>query len=178
VTLDELAARCGDAIPTATGYQTYCPAHADTNRSLSLGIGREDRLLVHCHAGCSLPNVLKSLGISVVALFPPHLRGKEGKRPEKDGTLGNEKPGWAAGLTAAEAALVGEERRFVQRLGPFRDWYRALDEARSFDGAAADLRRWASALGDTDEAWELLAAAQALVDEARRLDAVAGEVKP
>lgn len=43
-----------------------CPAHEDRSPSLSLGVGVDGRLLVHCHAGCSYQSVmdaLKSLGL-------------------------------------------------------------------------------------------------------------------
>src|SRR5262245_16532989 len=31
----------------------HCPMHGDRNASLSLGVGRDDRILVRCWAGCA-----------------------------------------------------------------------------------------------------------------------------
>ena len=38
-----------------------CPAHSDRNPSLSLKNGADGRLLMHCHAGCSFPDILEAL---------------------------------------------------------------------------------------------------------------------
>jgi len=47
-----------------------CPAHDD--RSPSLGIRRTDdgRVLLHCFAGCSVEEILGSMGLEVDTLFP------------------------------------------------------------------------------------------------------------
>jgi hypothetical protein len=34
------------------GYTACCPAHHDRHPSLSIGIGKEGQVLLHCHAGC------------------------------------------------------------------------------------------------------------------------------
>ncbi len=39
-----------------------CPAHEDRSPSLSLGVGVDGRLLVHCHAGCSYEVVMDAPG--------------------------------------------------------------------------------------------------------------------
>lgn len=38
-----------------------CPAHEDRSPSLSLGVGVDGRLLVHCHAGCAYEDVIRAL---------------------------------------------------------------------------------------------------------------------
>ncbi|HUU23469.1 MAG TPA: hypothetical protein VM389_13135 [Phycisphaerae bacterium] len=53
------------------GWQTLCPAHEDTNASLSVRIGEEGRLLLKCHAGCTTEAVVAALGVSMSDLFPP-----------------------------------------------------------------------------------------------------------
>lgn len=47
-----------------------CPAHDDSNPSLSVGLGEEGRILVHCHAGCSPESVVQALGIDLSHLGP------------------------------------------------------------------------------------------------------------
>ena len=43
-------------------YQCQCPAHDDNHASLSVTAGG-DKILVHCHAGCSYPAVMTALGL-------------------------------------------------------------------------------------------------------------------
>jgi hypothetical protein len=53
---------------SGSGYLALCPAHED--RSPSLSIREEgDRLLVHCHAGCSPQAVVAALGMQMSDLF-------------------------------------------------------------------------------------------------------------
>ena len=51
------------------GYIARCPAHEDREPSLSVGIGDDGRVLVHCHAGCTTPAVLDALGLTEADLF-------------------------------------------------------------------------------------------------------------
>jgi len=46
--------------PTPSGAIVRCPAHDDRRPSLSVAV-REDRVLVHCHAGCTQRAVLHAL---------------------------------------------------------------------------------------------------------------------
>ncbi len=56
--------RCGN------GYKAYCPAHDDQKQSLHVSEGKDGRVLIHCHAGCSVNNICQALGIEVKDLFP------------------------------------------------------------------------------------------------------------
>ncbi len=49
-----------------SGWVAGCPAHTDTNPSLSIHVSTDHKLLLHCHAGCGQTRVidaLRSLGI-------------------------------------------------------------------------------------------------------------------
>src|SRR5262249_10920945 len=50
----------------ATGngqYTALCPAHPDHKPSLSVGLGRDGRILLHCFStGCSAEAIVRSLG--------------------------------------------------------------------------------------------------------------------
>jgi putative DNA primase/helicase len=52
-------------------WESLCPAHEDNRRSLSIGVGKNSRALVNCHAGCSTADVLKKIGLPLNALFQP-----------------------------------------------------------------------------------------------------------
>lgn len=54
--------------PYRSGGLCFCPAHANTRTpALSLTEGRDGRLLVHCHAGCSFSSVMEALrGLGLV----------------------------------------------------------------------------------------------------------------
>lgn len=47
-----------------------CPAHDDRSPSLAISEGEDGRVIVHCHAGCSLDAILSSLGLAERDLFP------------------------------------------------------------------------------------------------------------
>ena len=49
-------------------YTALCPAHDDSNNSLSVKI-TNDRVLLHCHAGCSTNSIMSALGLPISALF-------------------------------------------------------------------------------------------------------------
>ena len=50
--------------PSGNGWSSLCPGHDDHKPSLSINLGRNGRLLVHCHAGCDVGTVLDSLGLN------------------------------------------------------------------------------------------------------------------
>ena len=49
-------------------WTALCPAHEDHNPSLSVKEAT-DRILVHCHSGCSTEAIVESLGLRITALF-------------------------------------------------------------------------------------------------------------
>jgi hypothetical protein len=49
-------------------YRALCPAHGDENPSLSITV-TDDRLLIHCHAGCTYEQVVAAIGLSSRDLF-------------------------------------------------------------------------------------------------------------
>ena len=57
---------------TGNRIQAFCPAHDDTNASLSITIS-DDKILLFCHAGCSVKDILKSANLTFSDLFakPP-----------------------------------------------------------------------------------------------------------
>jgi len=52
-------------------YEARCPAHDDQHTSLSVSLGDDRRVLIHCHAGCTTEAICKALGLSLSDLFAP-----------------------------------------------------------------------------------------------------------
>ena len=50
-----------------------CPAHDDKSPSLAVTLKDDGRILMHCFGGCSIGDVLASLGVEVSDLFPDRL---------------------------------------------------------------------------------------------------------
>ncbi|MBA2270824.1 MAG: hypothetical protein H0W20_09530 [Chthoniobacterales bacterium] len=59
------------------GWTANCPAHDDEHPSLSISEGRDGRVLLRCHAGCSNENVLAKIGLLPRDLFPNRTNGSE-----------------------------------------------------------------------------------------------------
>jgi hypothetical protein len=56
-------------------YIAKCPAHQD--RSPSLAIKQVDeRVLLHCFAGCSAVDIVEAVGLDISDLFPPRPQGQ------------------------------------------------------------------------------------------------------
>ncbi len=51
-------------------WSAQCPAHDDTHNSLSLAEDSTGKVLLHCHAGCSLENIVSAVSLTVSDLFP------------------------------------------------------------------------------------------------------------
>ncbi len=97
-TLDTIVDRL-QARRTAKGWEARCPAHEDRQASLSIGVGDDGRVLLHCHAGCTVEAVVGALGMQVRDLMPAqnsHGRStqngnghaKTGKSPKRYATAG------------------------------------------------------------------------------------------
>lgn len=101
MTVESVLAALGPYRQTASGWSAHCPAHEDRNPSLSVSEG--DRgIVLHCHAGCSVNNILAAVGLTWA-----DLRG--------DGPV---------------ATAYGEPGWEMPGVGVLTDVYRYLDRAR------------------------------------------------
>ncbi len=57
------------------GWMALCPAHDDHNPSLSISVGEQGQVLLHCFAGCECENVVKAIGLTMRDLWPVHCVG-------------------------------------------------------------------------------------------------------
>ena len=58
---------------SGSGYSCCCPAHDDTNPSLSISEAEDSKILIKCFTGCTPEEICASLGISIADLFPEKL---------------------------------------------------------------------------------------------------------
>lgn len=63
-------------------WTALCPAHNDTHNSLSISTGRDGRILLKCHAGCSVDAIAGALGLSVKDLFEDKPQGQRRSKIE------------------------------------------------------------------------------------------------
>jgi|GEM_PF-924622 hypothetical protein len=68
MTYEQFIERLDHRRPCGGGVTARCPAHDDRHNSLSVTRGR-DRILVKCHAGCSIEKILEALGLTLADLF-------------------------------------------------------------------------------------------------------------
>ncbi|MEN6408010.1 MAG: hypothetical protein ABFC77_16265 [Thermoguttaceae bacterium] len=91
-------------------WQASCPAHDDDHESLSISTAVDDRILIHCHAGCTTQEVCSAVGLPMRDLFsktsasakPAETAQKDGyprHRPKKKGQI---YPTAEAGIAALE----------------------------------------------------------------------------
>jgi putative DNA primase/helicase len=54
-------------------WSALCPAHEDKKPSLSIGLGDDAKVLLHCHAGCEVKDIVAAIGLTEADLFctPP-----------------------------------------------------------------------------------------------------------
>ena len=57
---------------SGNNYMACCPAHEDSDPSLSLTQLPDGRILMKCFAGCEITEILHKLGLSISDLFPDH----------------------------------------------------------------------------------------------------------
>lgn len=72
MTIHDFLSKLHGVKETARGkaWQALCPAHDDREASLSISLGDDDRILLHCHAGCETKDICGQLGILMKSLFP------------------------------------------------------------------------------------------------------------
>ena len=69
MTLDDFLRRLEGVKGSGGSYKAKCPAHMDSNPSLSVSLGRDRRILVKCHAGCRTEDILEVMGLDMKDLF-------------------------------------------------------------------------------------------------------------
>ena len=121
--------------PTGEGrWIARCPAHADRSPSLSVATGDDDdRVLLHCFAGCATDDIVAGLGLEVRDLFPsdsgqarattwtPPAERRAQSKPSAPLPAEHQLAGWRRDLLDNEGV--------VKRLGTLRGWTREAMQA-------------------------------------------------
>ena len=57
------------------GYEALCPAHDDSDPSLTINAGDDGKVLIHCHAECLTKDIVAALGMKMKDLFSDNGHG-------------------------------------------------------------------------------------------------------
>ncbi|GAC1369312.1 MAG: hypothetical protein NVSMB44_36120 [Ktedonobacteraceae bacterium] len=67
--LDTVLAHLKGVRTSLHGWKACCPAHADREPSLSIGLGEQGQVLLKCFAGCPVERITEAMGLTVTDLF-------------------------------------------------------------------------------------------------------------
>ena len=84
--IDQFLSRLENVKPVSNGrWLARCPAHNDKTPSLSIANTADGKLLIHCFASCSTPDIVQSVGLELADLFPSKIpvTYRRGKLPPK-----------------------------------------------------------------------------------------------
>ncbi len=68
--LNAILARLEGVRKQGKGFTAKCPAHHDKTASLAITEAADDRVLMHCFAGCPAADVLGAIGLKLADCFP------------------------------------------------------------------------------------------------------------
>ena len=99
-------------------WQACCPAHEDRNPSLSISIGDEGHVLLHCHVGCAFASVVNALRLEPRDLFAENGNGHRALHRKGNGNAKRKLPPpdrraetqrYAAAMTAELAQELADD---------------------------------------------------------------------
>lgn len=120
------------SLPSKDGralWQACCPAHDDKTPSLSISFDDNEKIGIHCFAGCNAGNIMSAVGMAVKDLYPPlsaeqkalyaKLYQSTTKQQELDGKILRHNMGVAAleqgiVLSPKDAELVLQADEYIQ----------------------------------------------------------------
>jgi putative DNA primase/helicase len=114
--LENVTGRCGK-------WMACCPAHEDKTPSLAIS-ETDDRVLIHCFAGCATEDVIATIGLSLADLFYNKLYDNkltEGRRRRYQEALITER---------LQVAIINSAERNERSLTTFEQERRLLGQHR------------------------------------------------
>lgn len=106
---DRLLSRLDGVERRGRGWRVRCPSHgSDKNRTLSVAVGDDGRLLIHCFAGCSAHEVVQAAGLELSDLFPDRITHNATPEQRRELRQAARQAQWAAALDVLdlEARIV------------------------------------------------------------------------
>jgi phage/plasmid primase-like uncharacterized protein len=82
-TIRDILPRLRKVRRSGRGWIACCPVHQDDSPSLSIGEGRDGRILLFCHGGCSYQQLAAALGLGAAEAPPaprPHAKPRDPPR--------------------------------------------------------------------------------------------------
>jgi hypothetical protein len=130
--IENLLSRLPGAKKAGKQWIARCPAHDDRKASLSISVGDEGRVLVKCHAGCTMAAIAAAVSMNQSEFFaePPGTSPKFNSKPNQGGK---------AFLTAQDAVTALE-----RQLGKRSAWWTYHDAEKNPVGLVI---RWDSPSG-------------------------------
>jgi DNA primase len=75
--LEDFLSRLSRVKKSGTKYTACCPVHGDEHPSLSIAIGNNGGILVHCHAQqCKVEDIAHAVGMKMIDFAPPDFTAK------------------------------------------------------------------------------------------------------
>jgi len=74
-TIADIRAQLDAVKGSESSFTARCPAHDDRTASLSAKLGGSGQILLHCHAGCTFPEIIAALGYTGKDFAKPKLAG-------------------------------------------------------------------------------------------------------
>jgi hypothetical protein len=112
VTVDEVLGRLAKVKRNGAGWVARCPVHEDSNPSLSIS-EKDGRILLHCHAGCTVDAIVAAIGLELRDLF--HDQGGGPGYPRR--TPSTDQHSSRGCTLAAYAEAKGLDVAFLESLG-------------------------------------------------------------
>ena len=84
--IEEITARLEGVKASGGGYSAKCPAHDDKRASLSISTGESGKILLYCHAGCGVGEIVGAMGLKESDLFPdaPYNRSEGPRKARRE----------------------------------------------------------------------------------------------
>jgi hypothetical protein len=102
-TADRLLSHLDGVEKHGGGWRARCPSHgSDRNRALSVAVGDDGRVLAHCHAGCSVLEIVHAVGLELADLFPERITHHSTPDQRRELRQSAKQAQWAAALDVLE----------------------------------------------------------------------------
>jgi len=108
--LDALRKNGHEPRKSGAGWCCTCPAHDDSNPSLSIHAGDDGRALVNCHVGCTVDAVCGAVGLRLADLFADDMSRQNGHSPKTGRRCDGDETPRNSGSRGSFVAVAGVTR--------------------------------------------------------------------